>query len=214
MSSNGDMIVCGVSEDKLIEDIGVMVPKGEATPILGAQAVKSKDLWRLLSQGVIFQLKANSVLRVIAPSHAAPPVPKLQEERDRLSLENETLREENAQLIKENGDLYGLNVHLKGEVGRLERELKEATGKDAKLDAILELVKSRPTTVIQNVTGAPASSGLDVDDSAPIYIPSQIKSDNNGEARVSLKEEASDAGSLADASKALKGLRKGKSKDQ
>ena len=71
--NHGDVIVCGVSEDKLIEDIGVMVPKGDVITVPGAQAYKSKDLWRLISQQVIFQLNSNSLLRIVRPVEAPAP---------------------------------------------------------------------------------------------------------------------------------------------
>lgn len=222
--SNGDLIVCGVSEDKLVEDIGLMVPKGDAVPVPAILANKSKDLWRLISQGVIFRLNENSLLRVRARVMPDQPPTERGNDRDRFEAEVERLREENDDLVNENGKLFSLNVSLQEEVKRLrsvvatqqstletqQTALSARQGHDSKLDAILELVKTQQAGVTyqKGSVSVPRIAVADVDDSAPLFIPSQIKSDHQEEGRVSLKEEASDASTLTDASKALKGMRK------
>ena len=209
---NEDIIVCGVTEDKLIEDIGVMVPKGEVTPISALQANKSKDLHRLLSQGLIFRLNTNSLLRLrglrpdSTPPVVNPSVTQLQEERDQLAHEVKMLQTALSQASAANVALTSENAQLRDQMKSLEVVIAGHTDQSSKLDTLLELVRSRPTTV-QVVAGQGSiPAAVEVDDSAPIYIPSQIKSEVS-EGRVTLKEGSADAGSLSDASKALKGLR-------
>lgn len=205
--NNGDVTVCGVSEDKLVEDIGVLVPKGDVVTIPGPLAHRSKDLWRLLSQGLIFQLNANSLLRLKrADSTPAPPV-----ELEKLELETQSLRSELTKVQTDNTGLRAEVKSLKLEILRLKEEGSSQALSQAKLDEVLNLVRSRsiaPSEVRTNGT-KPLSVGVeDVDESVPIFIPSKIKSDSDVTGKVSLKEGATDASSLSDASKALKGIRR------
>jgi len=215
--NNGDLIVCGVSEDTLVEDIGVMVPKGDAVPIQGHLANKSKDLWRLLSQSVIFRLNENSLLRVrprVEPEAIPVQSLALQEERDQLSVEVQELRSKLSRIRSENQTLRTEVEQLREEKSGLTEELSTLRSSlvghsehASKLDALIELVKSRPVVL----AGGSILSVVDEeesDDSIPLYIPSQIKSDSPADKKVSLKEGASDVSSVSDASKALKGMRR------
>jgi len=212
--NNGDVIVCGVSEDKLVEDISILVPKGDAVTVPGHLAHRSKDLWRLLSQGVIFQLNANSLLRLKRQVEPPPvqPNPKLdglEAKLGGLEVEVGDLRSGLLKSQSEKSSLQAENRRLSAEVLRLQGELAGQALDQSKLDAILHLVKSRPqvVNVVSESRASVAKPLDDVDGSAPMFIPSQIKSDSVG-GQVAVKEGASDAASLSDASKALKGMRR------
>lgn len=199
--SGEDIIVCGVRDNCLVEDIRVMVPKGEAVCIKGLLANKSRDLWRLLSQGLLFRLNANGLLRSVRPAagRSALPAPiepdetaQLRETVARLQVERDSLRAEVGSLREK---LYRLQV----------QPLESDSSKEVlkKLENLTELVMSRPTATVTIPSVQPSPP---VEDDAPIYIPSQIKSDGSG--RVSMKEQKSDGSGLSDVSQKLKGLRK------
>ena len=173
--NSGDMVVCGVTGDVLIEDIRVSVPKGHAVTVPADLVVRSVDLHRQLSAGAIFQLNTNSLLKLRPPPAQevrrveAPEVRNLQGENEALKAENARLQTENAKLQTEVQRLLRENVELRSSSGRL----------DGRLDEIMTLLQQRPATVT-NIIQAPqngAKSAPDTveDGAAPTFIPSQIR---------------------------------------
>jgi hypothetical protein len=197
---SGDLIVCGVSADEVIEDLGKIVPKSVATHISALNANKSKDLWRLLSQSRLIQLNVNPLLR--APSATAPT--SVDEGAVVLQAEYNKAVAEVAKLRSDLASARSELVRANEEIARLKGDANHAT----KLDDILTLLKERPVTQVVMGHMASPQSVLPVDDDVPMYIPSQIKSDVNEESRVAVKEESTSSTTLSDASKALREKRK------
>lgn len=199
---NGDVVVCAVSQDELIEDIGRMAPKGEPTHIPADLVVKSRDLNVLLSQSRLIRLNVNPLVRAATRGPVAePPVPEVNELYSRALVENEQLR-------AEIGKIKAENVSLRAELGHAQThnaKLKEEAGNSGKLDVILKMLQSMPAGV--PFTMSEDKTSVSVLDDIPLYIPSQIKSDST-EGRVSVAEETTDGSSLSGASKALKEKRK------
>lgn len=198
---NGDIIVCGVSKDELVEDIGKWVPQGEPTRISGDQAHSSKDLWRLLSQSRLFRLNVNNLVRHQLPAEVVP-VPELEQEYNKAVADVERLKRELTLARTE-------AISARAEVTLLRAEnlsMREELVNSGKLDTILKMLKEMPTGVATTATPAVKSHIVELGD-IPMYIPTQIKSDGD-EGRVSISEESSDASSLSGASKALKEKRK------
>lgn len=208
----GDMVVCGVIGDVILDDIHFSVPKGHAVTIPADLVVRSTDLHRQLSQGAIFQLNKNSLLRLKLPRAEEPvPVPEVAVE---LGVENESLRAENGRLQAENGRLQGDVGRLQGEVAKLKKELldaKSSSGKlEGRLDEIMTLLKDRPATVIQQVVGqngTKSSTSEPNEGAAPTFIPSQIRPENVDASRISVQEKSAEAGGISQAASALRKLK-------
>lgn len=197
--SSGDMTVVGMVSDRhVVEDIGVIVPKGVAVTIPGPMTLMSKDLHRAISHGALLRIHE-------PPTAVRASLPK--EERDRYEGEIQRL---SAQVDA----LMSRNRLLESQTETLQNELAILRDKDSKLDAILSAIHERPTMIQQVVqqaplvaaTKAPAEEKIDGD--APMFIPSTIKPDNVEE-RVLVQETTSSSSVAASASK-LKALRKNK----
>jgi len=200
MLMNGDVVVCSVSQDEFIEDIGRMVLKGDPVHIPGELAHRSRDLNVLLSQSRLVRLNVNPLVRGTSTQVAAP-APEVNELYSRALLENEQLKAEINRVRAE-------NTVLRTELTFTQRQsskLKEELGNSDKLDAIMKMLKDMPTGVVVQSSGSSIPDIL-LDD-MPMYIPSQIKSEST-EGRVSVAEESSDGSALSGASKALKEKRK------
>jgi hypothetical protein len=205
--SCGDLIVCGVSADEVIEDLGKIIPKSVATHIPAENAHKSKDLWRLLSQSRLIRLNVNPLLKyptASTPTLASEGVEILQTEYNKAVSEIARLK---ADLSSVRSETIALRLELVRANQEIARVKDEATHGN-KLDDILALLKERPTVVVsQGTVQAPSPLTAMVDD-VPMYIPSQIKSDANEESRVIMKEESTSSSTLSDASRALREKRK------
>lgn len=208
----GDVLVCGVSEDVLVEDIQFSIPRGHAIVVPGDKANKSKDLWRLISQGTVFKLQTNSLLH---PSKTQKPSEAAEEEKNEalktqiedLASQVTGLRDELQRAkfkLSEQAALEAEVGRLQAENARLRADLATRDGLDSKLETILSAVKDRPATVV--VQGSTQKTATPSDD-APIFIPSQIKGEG-GESRVNVQETTSDGSGVAGASQALRGLKK------
>lgn len=195
----GDITVVGlVGESHIIEDIGVIVPRGVAVTVPGHMTLISKDLHRAISQRFLLR-----VHDAPAPSRAGLP-----------TAERERYEAEIQRLLGQVSALEGRNTLLESQVDGLQKELVGLEAKDAKLDAILSAINERPT-VIQNVVAAgskasPAPAEEKVDGEAPMFIPSTIKSDKVEGERVVVQEETTTTSTVSSAASKLKALRKGK----
>lgn len=212
----GDMVVCGVSADIVVEDIGLNVPKGMAVPVPGDSAQRSKDLWRYISQGLIFKCDVSNIVR------SAPPAPAPVESLKYIEVYNSNLARiqgDLAQVRTAKADLETDVGRLQAENAKLRSELAEERAKTQKLDKlddILTLLQKHPApqqplrsalvSLPNNGTNGTPSS---VEESAPMYIPSQIKPDGSSDgvglvARVG----QSDGGAVTGAAQALRNVRK------
>jgi hypothetical protein len=213
---NGDIVVCGVAEDKHIEDINVFVPKGVAVAIPGLLACKSRELWVFVSQGILFKLDVSNVLRI--PTMRKNINESTQRELARLQEENDAFKRENAslkqRLEEESSRANGLNGELlsyRGELQKLRDSLLSQQGSDSKLDLVLQLLKDRPQVQQVMVSAGGSFNGFSPtakDDDAPMFIPTNFESESGAGGRIDVKEESSDGSSLSDASKALRALKR------
>lgn len=223
------MVVCGVIEDVLIEDIRISIPKGHATTIVADLVVRSTDLHRALSQGRIFQLNTHSLLRLkfprtpggaaeeerFASDIAKAVAEKAQSFQDRLEAEAEHLKVEvtrlrlaNVQLAAENAQLTANNQKLQVDNVRLQGEANGTKLTEEKLDQMLSLLKDRPTVVHTVVQGTQGAKAFLPEDDAPTFIPSQIKPEGVDASRIEVQEHTGESGGVSQASDALKKLRK------
>lgn len=160
-----------------IADIAMDVPGGTTVIVPAAKASRSKDLWRLIAQKMIFRLGSG-------PFPGPAPAPP--------SHEAERLREENLHLLEQNR-LLRLAIDTQG--GKLDTIL----GMLASGAATPGAPAPRPE--------APGKARSDVVEiETPTYIPSEIKP-QNVESHVEVKSETSEGSGVAGAGAALRKLR-------
>jgi len=197
-----DVVVCGVIGDIVLEDIAFLVPKGHAVTVPEQLAVQSKDLYRALSTGAIFQLNINSLLAPRPQGQVViPPSLETQQRNFELQAEVQRLQGEVTRLQSESGRHQAENAKLRAENAKLQDT-------NQKLDGILDLLKDRPT-IIQQVMGQNGAVPKTVEEgAAPTFIPSQIRSENVTSSRITVQEGSSESGSISKASDALRKLKK------
>lgn len=213
----GDMVVCGVIGDILLDDIPVIVPKGIAIRIPAEQTLRSRDLHRALSQGTIFRLDIQNLLQqqLGKARPGTPPAPPPVVE----PLVNEALEAENLKLKADVSRLTTENSRLNGEVGRLQAELARAKKELAdtrptqdKLDEILTKLAERPATQVVHVhegaNGKVEKSTQVVEEDAPVFIPSQIRPENVDTSRIAVQEGSAGSKGVSQAANALRRLKK------
>jgi len=205
----GDMVVCGVAADIVVEDIGLNVPKGVAVPVSGEVSQRSRDLWRYLSQGLIFRCDVSNIVR----SQASIPVtPQFAPEgkQDELQVMVSKLQADVSQARSAQASLEANVGRLQAENARLRTELVEERLKLAKLDKldeILSLLQRQQTRPILVSTSQDLDTADALDD-VPRYIPSQIKPDLSIDSPVTATEAQSDGDSVVGAAKALRQVRR------
>jgi len=162
--AGGDVRVFGlVSPSHLIEDIGRDVPHGVEVVIPVELALRSKDLWRSISQHFLAQLPT---IATTVPKQLAAP----DSERPRLEArirELEALvRDLDAQLRASQAE----SLSLRSELARV----LQAQDHSTKLDSILAALQSG---VAVGPTGRPMAAPRQevADGSAPTFLPSEIK---------------------------------------
>jgi hypothetical protein len=179
----GDIKVIGlVAGTHVIEDIGRDVPHGMTVTIPVELAVRSKDLWRAISQKCLFQL----------PTVAAPPqYPPPDQEKPRLE----------ARIL----DLEAKVRMVTAENLTLREELRRgAQDQSQKLDSILAAIQNGiPMAGVR--PGRPPEEVAD--GTAPTFLPSRIKSDDLT-AHIDIQGESSTA-DVAGAAERLRKMRKG-----
>ncbi len=208
----GDIVVCGVTEDILLDDIKFVVPKGEAVTVPADLVVRSTDLYRQLSVGAIFQLNKNSRgLRPNSPPKEEPlESPSLQPVVLAAQVEIEALRSENTRLAEENNT-------LQERVSLLTREaslLKDSLGIGERLDQMMAMLKNGVVQGLPSLrtNGDPfPGDSFPSSEEAPVFIPSQIKMDDVDTSRLSTPE-STETTSGAGVSRAANALRKLKEK--
>lgn len=182
----GDIKVIGlVAGTHVIEDIGRDVPHGMTVTIPAELAVRSKDLWRAISQKCLFQL----------PTVAAPPqLPPPDQEKPRLEAHVRDLEAKVQMLSAE-------NLTLREELRR------GAQDQSQKLDSILAAIQNGiPMALPAGVRPVRPPEEV-ADGSAPTFLPSRIKSDEMT-AHIDIQGESSNA-DVTGAAERLRKLRKG-----
>ena len=196
----GVVVVFGVSANVVVEDISFSVPMGKAIPIPGDLAHTSKDLWRLISQGVLFKCDVSNVVSKSQVVQVSQP------KNDGVV---EELQKELAACREQNSVLASNLKKAQGDVERLTAELAEEKSKASKLeklDDILSILQKQGTSRVI-ISDIPTLSA--VDDDTPRYIPSQIKSEASVEGSTEVVEEVqSEDSSVSKASQALRKARR------
>lgn len=186
MSSQGDVTVFGLMVPTcVIVDIGMDVPHGRTIVVPAEKAHVSKDLWRLIGQKCLFQMRSGPY----APQPPMSQVARIPAQQERLEVENAELRE--------------TLVRQQQEFQAAQKESKD------KLDAILLLLQSGALATGSQAMMSGAKAGLTssgVDGSAPSFIPTTITPEN-AQARIESKKEESASSATSSASK-LRELRK------
>jgi hypothetical protein len=185
--SGGDIRVIGlVMGTHVLEDLGMDIPHGVTVTIPGEKAVRSKDLWRAISQKCLFQL----------PSVSPPPPSAPRAGDEELAAKMRTLEER--------------NVFLEAEVLRLHGLLDAAGQQKNTLDEILKAVQAGglvQRVIVTEQGHRPVSSEV-ADGSAPTFIPSDI-TPKDAESRIEVRKEESTSGDISSAREALRKLRQG-----
>lgn len=178
------------TETVFLDDIQMDVPHARTVVIPEDKAVRSKDLWRALSQKRIFRLSHDPNLSFLAATQApAPPekAPVVEAARRPLEASEVTaLREENA--------------CLRAQVAETQ-QLREQVGE------ILELLRSSPRTAPAATPKSKSKAKAVVSVDAPAYIPSQIRQEAT-EVRVEVSSEMNQGGAVSGATETLRRLRK------
>jgi hypothetical protein len=192
----GDIRVFGlVAGTHIIEDIGMDVPHGMTVTIPGELAIRSKDLWRALSQKCLFQLPA-----------AAPPLALPQQapggDLDRLRAESRAIV------------LEGQVRSLEAANMALQAVVQGFQARDQKLDTILTAIQSGMVFAQQPGVSAQAITKQEVaDGTAPMFLPSEIRP-KGVDARIDVQSESTES-DIATTAEKLRRLRQGgKAEDQ
>ena len=185
----GDVRVMGlVAGTHVIEDIGRDVPHGETITIPAAQAFRSKDLWRAISQKCLMQMP---LIAATQPAQASLS----DQERQRLTAQVQSLEAQIRTLSAE-------NLALKDELRRA------SEGQSQKLDSILAALQSGvPVMALPGaarVVNAPKQEVAD--GSAPTFLPSEIKP-RDVSVRIDIQGE-SNASDVSEVAEKLRRLRK------
>ncbi len=170
----GDVTVIGLKPGTCpLEDIAMDVPHSLCVTIPAEKAARSKDLWRCISQRLLFKLNGSGLEFKNAPSQVSREVEELREQVRILGAENRALRE---------------------------ALVRAEQAQQTKLDAILAMLQQGGTPAIApaSVQAARAVPAAVVELDAPPYIPSKIHPDD-AEAHVQLDRGSSEGDVTANA---------------
>lgn len=179
----GDIRVIGlVAGTHVLEDIGMDVPHGVTVVIPGDKAVRSKDLWRALSQRCIFQLPT-----------ASPSQYPVSYNRGNVETNNSNLSAQVKALEAEN---------------KILRESLQQTSQsyEEKLNLIL-LAVQKNSRGFEGQKAPVLLAGEEVDGTAPLFIPSEIHP-KDVDVRIDVQGEASQS-NVSDTADRLRKIRSG-----
>lgn len=188
----GGMIVVGLTTGgHLIEDIQTHVPHKIAVFIPVDRMLRSKDLYRGLSQNLLFKLDGGTGFP--AEESTVPNDSLLR--ITQLEIENRGLQQELATAKAQNVLLQGLLQGLQGQMTALHQ-------------GITRLEQKEPTTVITVAAGAAVSSVMsEVGTEAPIFLPGEIKP-KDAETQIQVERQVSEGSSVGAAGDKLRELRR------
>lgn len=186
--NNGDVRVFGlVVGTHVLEDIGMDVPHGREVIIPADKAVRSKDLYRAISQKCIYQLPAQPM-----PTYAAP-----------VTIIRDDILQERNQFLEQRCKL------LETENEQLRESLRTSMAQGDRLDTILKAIQDvkLPDTIFVNggVAAAPVVQEI-ADGTAPQYIPDEI-APKGVETRIDVKTDSVDSAGLSSAADRLRQMR-------
>jgi hypothetical protein len=195
--ATGDIRVFGtVHPTHLVEDLGIDVPHGVTMTIPAEQALRSKDLWRGISQKCLFQLPSTVPAQFSAQPLSALPDP----ERQSLLARIRDLEEQVRALETENR--------------ALKEVAKGSEAREVKLDTILAAlqggvalrgaaqIEPRVVRVKEEVA----------DGSAPTFLPSQIKPIDVDQ-HIEIQKESTSSSSVTNTAERLRKIRQGAAQD-
>lgn len=188
----GEIVVAGlVTGTHLIEDIGIAVPNQVAVRIPADLAMRSKDLWRGIQQGRLFQLHSGAGLHVAkGPTPTSNREAQLEAENKRLrgELDAERMRNDGIQSV-----LDGLQAQLQG--------VQMAVGK---LGAAPRVVQVMPSGQVV----APVAAGSEVvGGEVPAFLPERIHPDT-AETQIRPATETAEKANVTSAASKLRELKK------
>jgi seryl-tRNA synthetase len=219
--NSGDIVVQAVAEDLVIQDIRFSVPRGRSVVIPGNLACDSRDLGKLMSQKRIMKLDSNPRLDstlstqpksdLVEADQLLVSSTELVELKTQLQKARTELRASAAEvhrLIKELGESRAECGRLLAEGNQLRAEIAKLKEEDSKLSTILSKIESMPTQVVVQASSkdVPLDGSLSEED-VPVFVPTFGPTK-----KMAVKEDKVDGSSAQAASKALKELRKGKSR--
>ncbi len=190
----GITVTSVVTGTHVIEDIKVPVPFQIAVFIPADVAYRSKDLWRSLQQGRIFELKGGSGLAMRSPPIAAPMGQLLPDNTSKkliaFEVENTRLQEELAKTRQRNRTLEEEVSGMRGQLG----DILSSLGRIEKSGGVVGVAPAATAAASEAVGGE-----------VPIYVP-DIKSDN-AKASIQVERSMTEGSSVEDAASTLKDLR-------
>lgn len=194
--SEADVRVIGlVMGTHLLEDIQMDVPCGAIVIIPAEKALRSKDLWRAISQKCLAKL----------PS-APPPMPTASDSRVQiLERDKLVLLEANRLLQIEKDQLQAENASLRLEKSVLEENLRTALQQQQTLDAILSAIRSGVSVSVRADTSKPVTG---IDGSAPLFLPEEIHP-KDAETRIEVKKDETSSEDVSDTRGVLRKIRSG-----
>jgi hypothetical protein len=222
--SQGDVIVQAVREDLVIEDIHFSVPRGRPITIPGNLACDSRDLGRFMSQKRIIKLDLNPRLVntlstqpksdqdvAIEPTPDSTELIELRSQLQKAMGELMTSATEVQRLIRELGESRAECGRLLAESNQLRTEIIRLKEEDSKLSTILSKIDSMPARVVIQANSDTSKenrvSSSASEEDVPVFIPTFGPTK-----KMAVKEDKVDGSSAQAAGKALKDLRKGKSR--
>lgn len=186
--STGDIKVIGlVMGTHVLEDIGMDVPHGATVTIPADRATRSKDLWRAISQKLLFQIQTGPGSGYVPTPPRALPVPGdvLQARVHELEARNKRLEEENK---------------------TLRDALQASLAQSSKFDAIMVAIQQQGLAPRVGAIGPVV--GVDVaDGTAPQFIPAEI-APKGAETRIDVVKKESGDSDVSAAAGQLRKLRK------
>jgi len=193
----------------LIEDIGIDVPHGVIVTIPADKALQSKDLWRAISQRILFRFHPGPIHKE-APAPSAPvaapaPLPKLPDATPYLA------PEQIARALSEHGDFLREALDMRDSSLHAVLLSQQETIKSLQdsLRDIMTAVQERTVAAARGHESAagPARSPDQVSTEVPMFIPSTIKPKDVDEAHVNVQTDAQEGSGVAGASSALRKMK-------
>ncbi len=183
----------------LIEDIRVSVPHGVAVFIPADDAYRSKDLWRAIQQGRVFQLTGGAGLAV------EPPVSKPESKnRDvsELESENKSLRR---QLGEERRQKSALQRSIEGMQAQL-ASISSFFGKVESGEVPLMIASPQMTAPVASLAPSQVEPNEAVGREVPNFIPDNLAPEG-AKASLDVKAEVVKGTSVSDTAKLLRKAR-------
>lgn len=185
----GDVTVLGMAMGVFhVEDIGVMVPQGVVVTIHARDALRSKDLWRAISQNILFRLKTgpNEMLVDRPQQQELKRIEVLEDQNESLKAAFEEQKVRNDELLRA---MQEQHVLLKALMDRI------STG--------VPTVPKSPSYVrpIDSSPACPVVETVEI----PMFVPSVIKPENVSTRIGKIENEVEDT--LNDAQSKLRKMR-------